>query len=262
MSTSGPVGSLLAATDLGARLRRSREARGVTSEQAAERLHCDAFVIQNLEAGRFEDLGPAVFVRGHLRRYGDFLGEDGAELASLWAQTPTDAMRPDLTRIPRAPRRVDTRHWRLLAASAGAALLLGVAVWWVLRSDTPIAPTKESKAAEAVPVAATAIDALPSTHTATAPALTVNVALAMSDDCWTEIYDAGGKALYFNRVRAGGRVTVGGRAPLRVLLGRFRAVKLSVAGRAIEVPADAVRAEDAAVILIDAAGRVAAAPRT
>ena len=262
MSTSGPVESLLSATDLGARLRRSREARGITSGQAAERLHCDAFVIQNLESGRFEELGPAVFVRGHLRRYGDFLGENGTELAGLWAQPLSDVTRPDLTRIAQAPRRVDTRRWRLLAASAGVALALGVAVWWVLRSDAPIALTTDSKAAEAVPVAATAMDALPSTPAATAPGLAVSVTLLMSDDCWTEIYDAGGKALYFNRVRAGGRVTVGGPAPLRVLLGRYRAATLSVAGRAIEVPADAVRAGDAAVILIDAAGRVAAAPRS
>ena len=67
MATSEAVGG--ARERIGARLRSAREARGLTTLQAAEKLHVDARILEALEAEDFAALGAAVYVRGHLRRY-------------------------------------------------------------------------------------------------------------------------------------------------------------------------------------------------
>src|SRR4249920_1159914 len=87
------------ATSIGERLRAGRERAGLSVAAAAEKLHLDNKVIEALEADRFADLGASVYVRGHLRRYGDFVGEAGTELVGLYAARDARAHPPppDLT---------------------------------------------------------------------------------------------------------------------------------------------------------------------
>jgi len=69
----------------GARLRGAREKKGLTVHEAAEKLHVDARTLEALEAEDFAALGADVYVRGHLRRYAEFIGESPAELQELYA---------------------------------------------------------------------------------------------------------------------------------------------------------------------------------
>src|SRR5215470_12924262 len=85
----------------GARLRSARERNGLTVVQAAERLYVDARLVEALEAENFEALGADVFVRGHLRRYAELVGESAAELQELYLKG-AQSIHPDLTRIPHA----------------------------------------------------------------------------------------------------------------------------------------------------------------
>jgi cytoskeleton protein RodZ len=115
-------------------LRSAREAAGLSLALAADRLHCDPNVLAALEQGQFAQVGAAVFVRGHIRRYADMLGENGAELAEQWAQQDFDASHqlPDLTRIAQAPRRTDPLPWRNAAIGVGVAVLIALAAWLIL----------------------------------------------------------------------------------------------------------------------------------
>ena len=88
------------ARGIGARLRAAREQRGLTLLQAAEKLHVDARTLEALESEDFAALGADVYVRGHLRRYAEVLGESPAELQALYAGS-AHVVPPDLTRIPR-----------------------------------------------------------------------------------------------------------------------------------------------------------------
>jgi len=118
---------------IGVRLRAGREKMGLTQLQAAEKLHVDPKVVDNLEAERFDGLGAPVFVRGHLKHYAELIGEPAGELLDIYAAA-TKAAAPDLTRLPRmAPTSSPSR----LAVPALVVLigfvLLGV-VWWVVKS--------------------------------------------------------------------------------------------------------------------------------
>ena len=113
----------------GARLRGAREKKGLTVPQAAEKLHVDARTLEALEAEDFAALGAEVYVRGHLRRYAEFIGESPAELQELYTSS-TQAARPDLTRISRSEPG-DGAARLVLPALLGLVALV-VLLWWVL----------------------------------------------------------------------------------------------------------------------------------
>src|SRR5215213_10164734 len=89
---------------IGERLRAGRERAGLSVPVAAEKLHLDPKVIEALEADRFADLGAAVYVRGHLRRYADFVGEPGTELVAAYSAREARVTSPDLTQAPQPGR--------------------------------------------------------------------------------------------------------------------------------------------------------------
>ena len=77
MNESGgaPSGAELAGPDTpGGMLRAERQRRGHSVQYAAEDLHLDVWVIEALEANRFEALGAPVYAKGHLRKYAMLLG--------------------------------------------------------------------------------------------------------------------------------------------------------------------------------------------
>lgn len=160
---------------IGERLRAGRERSGLSIAAAAEKLHLDSKVIEALEADRFAELGASVYVRGHLRRYGDFVGEAGAELVGMYAARDARPPPPDLTQIPQADRRADPRRLVTPFVGLSCAAVLLVAIWWVLagsRSGNP-----ESATTLATPVVQPDVSAAANV-TNTAPGDATPVALA------------------------------------------------------------------------------------
>jgi cytoskeleton protein RodZ len=117
---------------IGGVLQAARERRGVTLIQAAERLRVDVGVITALEQERFDSLGAPVYVRGHLRRYAELLGEPDAALQAHYAALHESSVEPDLTQAPRVSGRQTPRSllWPL-ALGLGAIVLVCI-VWFGL----------------------------------------------------------------------------------------------------------------------------------
>ena len=261
-----------------------RAGRGLDLGKAAEALRCDRAIIEALEADRYADLGAAVFARGHLRRYAEFLGAPVDELLARWsAEEGAKQALPDLTRAPQAPRVIDTRRWgRLLAAVAGA-LAIGLAAWWILqgaglrdapRAAAPVAapvaaPAVQATAAQAPaaqpappPVAPVTVAPAPTATPAPTPVAAageVVLAFTTQADCWAEVFDAQGGRRLYQIIRAGQRVTATGRPPLRVTLGRGDVTRFELDGRVTALPADAVR-DAVARFEVTASGALRALP--
>lgn len=70
------------AVELGEKLRQTREKRGFSIGEVAERLKLPARQIEGLESGNYEGLPELIFVRGFLRTYGRFLELDDKEVAA------------------------------------------------------------------------------------------------------------------------------------------------------------------------------------
>jgi cytoskeleton protein RodZ len=121
----------------GARLAAAREAAGMTLPQVAERLRLDVATLQALEAGRFETLGAAVFVRGHLRHYAELVELPVEEIEAAYAACAARlAPQPDLRRTTTLPGTTASRSVALppWAALIGAiVLVLAAWIWWAVR---------------------------------------------------------------------------------------------------------------------------------
>ena len=264
---------------IGARLRAAREKRGLTLLQAAERLHLDAGIVQALEAENFTALGADVYVRGHLRRYAEAVGESPTQLQELYADS-RQVLRPDLTRIPRGQPEKSS-SWLLLPA---VLLVVGFAMagllWWLLTLPgekahaLPARPTPAAAAAAADAAPGTEQPAFPAPagtnaapaggspagpSTGTGPQARLD--LNFSGASWVDISDVHGRHLLHGLIEAGSTRSLMGSAPLLVVLGNAPVVTLRLNGQAV-LPGTLVRRDGSAHLMIDAAGRVSApAPR-
>jgi cytoskeleton protein RodZ len=135
-----------AGTSVGPRLRAERERRGLSSQKAADELHLDGWVIDALEAGDYERIGPSVYAKGHLKRYASLLGLPAAEIMADY-DSRTHAPRapapppPANVRLRTAPPAVGSLSWPLIAGSVAAVMLaIGVLWWkpWHPRASAPI----------------------------------------------------------------------------------------------------------------------------
>jgi len=272
---------------IGERLRAGRERAGLSIAAAAEKLHLDIKVVEALEADRFAELGASVYVRGHLRRYGDFVGEPGLELVNAYsARVEARPPPPDLTQIPQAERRSDPRRLVTPLVGLGCALVLALAIWWVLAGSHSTAPVAASSP-QAAPAPAPAMvntapapmvvslpnhpeasngassSATPATAgSATAdaarrdasqetppPARETRLRLELNGESWVEVYDSRGQRLFYDVAGAGSVQSITGRPPLRVVLGNAAAVSVQVDGQSRDIPAGAVEGEGARFVV-------------
>jgi len=260
---------------IGERLRAGRERSGLSIAAAAEKLHLDSKVIEALEADRFADLGASVYVRGHLRRYADFVGEPGAELVNSYTARDARPAPPDLTQIPHAERRSDPRRLVTPLVGLGCAAVLLVAIWWVLAGSrsgnadsastlpTPLIqpgdPANSNPASgAATPVALSSstpvipADKVPAAQPKredTTPVRETRLKLDLTNDSWIEVYDSRDQKLFYDVASAGSVHAVSGRGPLRVVLGNAAGVSVEVDGQAREIPASAIDGEGASFVV-------------
>jgi cytoskeleton protein RodZ len=250
-------------------LRRAREARGLTEQEAAEQLNLDVSVVAALERDDLAALGAPVFAKGHLRRYGGLLAIPEEQLLAGYDRARAQPETPSL--IPKARQEMmpvrGRPKWPWLLGSALLFLLAAGIAAYVSENGLRLPflpdgrPAAEQVAAEAsVPPASTPTEAASDAvgpvaapteqpaagSAATAPAQAaplpvppghVSVSLAFTADSWAEIYDGSGKAVLYDLGRAGTQRAIAAAAPLSVTFGNAPAVTLLVNGKPVAVPA-------------------------
>jgi cytoskeleton protein RodZ len=254
-------------------LRRAREARGLTEQQAAEQLNLDAAMVRAIESDDLAALGAPVFARGHLRRYGALLGLSADTLLTAYERAATQPSQPSLvphSRQEMAPVRGRPRWpW----AIGGALLFLlaaGLVAYvsehgltlpqWQSSRDEPAPAALETAgemeagftvAEQAADTGAGRTDDAPAkggsdaspavpVPDAAAPVVPpghVSVSVSFAADSWAEIYDAAGQTVLYDLGRAGTQRTIAAAAPLSVTFGNAPGVTLVVNGRATALPA-------------------------
>jgi cytoskeleton protein RodZ len=255
----------------GPALRRARELRGLTQQQAAEQLNLDVSVVEALEQDDFARLGAPVFAKGHLRRYGAMLGLVPDELISAYDRAGAQPEAPTL--VPRARQEMTPVRGRpkwtwvagsvlLFVLAAGvAAYLAEYGFEWPAAAGEPAGTTAEAgpdvvdtpgPSADS-PVEGGAAITAPSPATSVQPAVVaadvaaepaapvppghVRVRLAFATDSWAEVYDGSGQAVLYDLGRAGTQRSIAAAAPLSVTIGNAPGVTLAVNGRPAAVPA-------------------------
>jgi cytoskeleton protein RodZ len=257
---------------IGTRLRAAREARGLTTLQAAEKLHVDPRVIEALEAENFTALGATVYVRGHLRRYAELIGESPGELQALHSDG-AQTVHPDLTRIPHRGPVGYSRRLVALALLVVVAVAIAGVLWWLLTlppskprpaaAEQPLPPGQpatapvDSSAARLVSaVAATQAGHGRGSGTASGDA---QLALRFSAISWVSVYDASGRRLLEGVNAPDSSRTLSGAPPLKVVLGNAPGVAVHLNGQ--RVPLEGlVRRDGSARFVIDRSGHTAPVP--
>ena len=120
-----------AGESLGGRLKAERERKGFSTQKAADQLHLDAWVIEALESGDYARLGPAVYGKGHLKRYAGLLGLPADEIIGAYETRPAAAPAPAL-RMRTAETSDRAPPWATVAGVAIISMLVAVAsvLWW------------------------------------------------------------------------------------------------------------------------------------
>jgi cytoskeleton protein RodZ len=132
---------------VGASLKAAREAKGLSLDQCAGRLHLMIRQLSAMEANDFAALGQPVFARGFVRNYARMLGLDAEALVSRMVNTDQEES-PIVEQVPlEQPRSLLTTPWVLGAVGALVMLIaIPVALYWWLNSD------EEPAQVSAVPV--------------------------------------------------------------------------------------------------------------
>jgi cytoskeletal protein RodZ len=147
---------------VGSALRRAREIRGITVDEAARDTKLRAEQLTALETESFDELGDPVYARAMLRTYAQYLGLRPERVVSVYAQHAEEVVPPEppgkLGRVERglaASRIRDNQKFLLVAA---AVVLIGlIAVGLVSRGgatpeatiETPSFGVSSSSASEA-----------------------------------------------------------------------------------------------------------------
>jgi cytoskeleton protein RodZ len=115
---------------LGQRLKAERERRGMSTQKIANGMHLDEWVIDALEAGDYQRIGPTVYAKGHLKKYASLLGlsvapppADPMPPAPAAGAYPPPIVRLDTPKEPHAA-------WPRIGTVAAVAILAGGVFWW------------------------------------------------------------------------------------------------------------------------------------
>jgi len=123
----------VASESLGARLRRARESKSISVQKAADELRLDAWAIEAIENDQYDRVGPAVYARGHLKKYAQLLGLPLDEVLAGYEALNTGR----LVAPTAAPLRVRTQAAVASNLPAGQLAVVGLLVlvimgmlWW------------------------------------------------------------------------------------------------------------------------------------
>jgi cytoskeleton protein RodZ len=275
-SGGGPADAAVAGPDTpGGILRAERERRGYSVQYAAEDLHLDVWVIEALEANRFEALGAPVYAKGHLRKYAMLLGLAPATVLERYdalsgrPTEPTPIPAAMVTPVPQRRKVSKVPLWIAAAIAVAAGVAWLAYQLWPMMKGSGVATTSEAPAVEvpavtapqpaeqptpSVPQSQPAVEQPAATTAPIATAAEVRVTLEFSEPSWAEIYDATGRRLMFDMGTPGRVRTIAGVPPLRVNLGLASAVSARVGDQRIVIPRRA--GKDGAKFVIEADGSV------
>ena len=118
-------------TGVGSALRRAREVRGLSLDEAARDTRLRVDQLDALEEERFDDLAGEVYVRASVRTYASYLGLDAEKVARAYAltaeeiePTPPPAKLGPVERMIAATRIRDNQRFLLVAAASILVILL------------------------------------------------------------------------------------------------------------------------------------------
>jgi cytoskeleton protein RodZ len=226
----------------GARLRKAREAAGLTQADVASRLKMPVRVVDSLESEDWSRLGAPVFVRGQLRSYSRLLG---LMTAPMVAASGVATVEPPVL-VPRTYTRPMQRLTEQLARRLVYIVLTAaiiVPVWLATRPHLGIVAHDSAPLDAPLNVGTTNDDAaaqdprplVASLAPVSSAVPAANLSLRMNADSWVQVTAPDGRLLEHSVLRAGEERRYRAGDVGTVVLGNGQAVSVSRNGRPIDL---------------------------
>ena len=244
----------------GERLKEAREAQGLSLAEIAARTRIPVRQLEAIEASNFAALPSITYSVGFAKAYARAVGADEVAIArDIRSQNDVATRHVEYESFEQTDSSRAPTSGIVIACFIGAVLLLiGAGLWYGtpwFRGDGSApapAPTEAPQSPQAAPVAAPA------------PVTTGQVTIAATDEVWMRIYDATGKTLYENTLKAGDRYEVPADANNPMInVGRPDKLQIMVNGTAVPPLGDGARPiKDVPVSAAALAARASGAPQT
>jgi len=243
----------------GERLREAREAQGLSLAEIGARTRIPVRQLEAIEASNFSALPSITYSVGFAKAYARAVGADEVAIArDIRGQNDMTTRHVEYESFEQTDSSRAPTSGIVIACVIGAVLLLiGVGLWYGtpwFRGDgsAPVAaPTEAAPVPQAAPVAAPT------------PIAAGHVTITASDEVWMRIYDATGKTLYENTLKAGDRYDVPADANNPMInVGRPDKLQVMVDGTAIPPLGDGARPiKDIPISAAALAARASGAPQ-
>lgn len=246
---------------VGDKLRAERERRNLTIKDIEQGTSIRSLYIENIEAGKFDQMPGEVYTKGFIRSYANFLQLDATKLvrdymeenhpekaaqdAALGAPTPVTPhnTQPERVSVRHEPtpmtsdlrQRVDRSHHRqnLLVVGVVAVIALVAGAFFFFENATPSADQmrQASKSQAAQPAKNSAQKQEAASGSASQKKYDgVEVTAKFTDRCWTEA-KVDGKVVYEGTAEKGSTMNWKGQKRVIVTAGNAGAVRFTVNGK-------------------------------
>ena len=189
----------------GERLREAREAQGLSLTEIAARTRIPVRQLEAIEASNFAALPSITYSVGFAKAYARAVGADEVAIArDVRSQNDVATRHTEYESYEQTDSsRIPTRGLAFAGVGIAVLLLIAVGLWygttWFRAGDS----------GQPAPAAETAqVPQVAPTIAAPAPAASGKVSIIATDEVWMRIYDATGKTLYQNTLKAGDRYEV------------------------------------------------------
>jgi cytoskeleton protein RodZ len=214
------------ASSAGAVLAAAREELNLSIAEVARHLKLSPAQVEALEAGAYDRLPGRVFVRGFLRNYAKLLGIDPEPLLRrIEHELPQPAA---VEEPPPPPEEVmptgERSRWPVYAGVAGVIIAALAAYEFGFNSPPPTDNERSVTPDTAMAPAESARP--PGTH---------ELHFQFDQESWVEVRDANDKVIFTRLNRAGSEERVTGAAPLKLVVGNARGVRLTYDGAAVDL---------------------------
>jgi cytoskeleton protein RodZ len=126
----------------GSHLKTAREARRLSVEEVANRLHLTKNMIMDIEADNYNNRLAFTFIRGYLRSYARLVHVSPDVVLKAFEQLNLKERRPEvlLPKVPVTTWRVEENYvrWATYGVAALVAIVvIGFSAWWLIQPRTP-----------------------------------------------------------------------------------------------------------------------------